>query len=438
MALLRALLGLLFFVAVAWVLSSHRRHISVRTIIWGIILQIGLAGVILKTDTGRDVLDTVSSGVTHFLDYGRQGASMVFGQLTGFINDPAVTEGDPTKPVEVYSSFPAHLDPEVRQGVGILFAFRALPTIIYFSAVMAILYYLGIMQAVIWVMAKVMTWLMRVSGAESLAMAANVFVGQTEAPLVIRPYIGRMTRSELMAMMTGGFATIAGSVLAVYIGFLGSEFAGHLLAASFMSAPAAFVMAKIMIPETEEPATGRHVQLKVEREASNVLDAAATGTSDGLKLYLNVLAMLIAFVAILGVINWMLGAIVIDGDPLTLQRVFGWVFAPVAWLMGVEWNDCQSFGTLLGTKIGVNEFVAFAELGQMKNAAQMSPRSLKMAAYALCGFANFASIGIQIGGISPLAPERRPELSKLAFRAMLGGAFASWMTATIAGALIDE
>ena len=433
MPILRALIGILFFIAVAWLLSSHKRRVNPRVVIGGIAIQLALALLILKTNIGRDVLNAISQGVTQFLDYGRQGSAMVFGELTGFIHDPAKSSGDATKPIEIYSQYPGHLPDNERQSIGILFAFRALPTIIYFSAVMAILYYLGIMQRVIWAMAKVMTWLMRVSGAESMAMAANVFVGQTEAPLVVRPYIGRFTRSELMALMTGGFATIAGSVLAVYIGFLGPEFAGHLLAASFMSAPAAFVMAKIMVPETEKPMTGSDLSLKTERTTSNVLEATAAGTSDGMKLYLNVLAMLIAFVALIAVLNWFLGMIVAD---LTLQQIFGWVFSPVAWLMGVGWDDCQAFGSLLGTKVAVNEFVAFNDLGLMSDGV-MSKRSMTMAAYALCGFANFSSIGIQIGGISPLAPERRPELSRLAMRAMIGGACASWMTATIAGALID-
>ncbi|MGK0220665.1 MAG: CNT family concentrative nucleoside transporter, partial [Planctomycetota bacterium] len=324
--------------------------------------------------------------------------------------------------------------------IGIVsFAFKALPTILYFSAAMAILYHLGIMQRVIWLLAAFMTKLMRVSGAESLAMAANVFVGQTEAPLVVRPYVPKMTRSELMAMMTGGFATIAGSVLAVYIGILGTDFAGHLLAASFMSAPAAFVIAKIMVPETEVSTTAGTVSLLKDDDENrpvNVLDAAAAGTSDGLKLYLNVLAMLIAFVSLVALIDAGLGLIDVQGTALSLSRIFGWLFSPVAWMMGVEWSDCQNFGTLLGTKVAVNEFIAFGSMADMQANATLSPRSLEMAAYALCGFANFSSIGIQIGGITPLAPERRGEIASLAMRAMIGGAFASWMTATIAGAFL--
>ena len=272
-------------------------------------------------------------------------------------------------------------------------------------------------------------------------MAANVFVGQTEAPLVVKPYLARMTMSELNALMCGGFATIAGSVLAVYVSFLGEEYGPHLLTASVMSAPAAFVIAKIMLPETEASATAGTVEFKVERTANNVIEAAANGTSDGLKLWLNVIAMLVAFVALIQLVDWPLDALgrrlELDGG-LSLSRIFGWVFAPVAWCMGVEsWHDCELFGGLLGTKIAVNEFVAFSQLKSLTAAdaasAALSPRSAHMAAYALCGFANFASVGIQIGGISPLAPERKRDLSRLALRAMLGGAFASWMTATVAG-----
>jgi CNT family concentrative nucleoside transporter len=318
---------------------------------------------------------------------------------------------------------------------------RGLILIIFFSAFMGILYHLGVMQFLIYVLAKVMSALMRVSGAESMAMAANVFVGQTEAPLVVKPYLPNMTQSELNALMCGGFATIAGSVLAVYVSFLGAEYGPHLLTASVMSAPAAFVMAKILLPETEVSATSGAVEFKVERTANNVIEAAANGTSDGLKLWLNVCAMLIAFVALVALADWPLGwlgeQLSLEGG-LSLSRIFGWVFAPVAWCMGVEsWHDCELFGGLLGTKVAVNEFVAFTQMVSLTDASSEvkfeSARSAKMAAYALCGFANFASVGIQIGGISPLAPERKSDLSRLALRAMLGGAFASWMTATVAG-----
>jgi CNT family concentrative nucleoside transporter len=370
---------------------------------------------------------------------------MVIAPLTIW-EDPGPDEEGNAQPIRYYPPC-AYDHPQIGKNISaetmskwpITFALRALPTIIYFSAFMAILYHLGIVQFVVRIMARFMTWSMRVSGAEALAMAANVFVGQTEAPLVVKPYIKTMTNSELMALMSGGFATIAGSVLAAYIGLLGPDFAGHLLAASFMSAPAAFVIAKIMVPETDQSVTAGTITVSEPRTTLNVLDAAATGTTDGLALFLNVTAMLIAFVALMALINWPLQALFPDvmGAPLSLDRIFGWIFAPFAWIIGVDWSECQKFGALLGTKIGVNEFVAFQQLGGEAGDA-LSPRAQKLAAYALCGFANFASIGIQLGGISPLAPERRKDLARLAFKAMLAGAFASWMTATIAGAFIDD
>ncbi|MCP3914428.1 MAG: NupC/NupG family nucleoside CNT transporter [bacterium] len=436
MNVLRALLGLAFFCALAWVASTNRKRVNYRVVVGGLAMQILLAVVILKTSPGRDALEWVSGVATTLLGFGIDGAQMVFGPIAGFFVDPGATpEGLPAGEVRMFAGYPAHLSPAEQAQVTIVFGLRALPTIIYFSAVMGILYYLGLMQKLIYVMARFMMWLMRVSGAESLAMAANVFVGQTEAPLVVKPYIAKMTRSELMALMTGGFATIAGSVLGVYIGILGPEFTGHLLAASFMSAPAAFVMAKILVPETETPVTAGVVEFAEDdnERPANVLDAAAGATSEGLKLFLNVLAMLIAFVAIVALINHFLSFIPAGDAPLSLERLFGWVFSPVAWMMGVEWADCLNFGTLLGTKVAVNEFIAFGSLKALSMDGAMSERSLTMAAYALCGFANFASIGIQIGGISPIAPSRRKDLSQLAVRAMFGGAFASWMTATIAG-----
>jgi CNT family concentrative nucleoside transporter len=270
---------------------------------------------------------------------------------------------------------------------------------------------------------------MGTSGSESLAAAANVFVGQTEAPFAIRPYLETMTRSELMAVMVGGFATIAGSVMAVYVRF-GID-AGHVLAASVMSAPAALVIAKIMLPETEDSPTRGTVTLPVEKEYANVLDAAAGGAGVGLRLAANVGAMLLAFVALVALVNWLLGF-----AGLSLQQIFGWVFAPLAYVMGVPWSEAAVFGNLLGTKIAVNELVAYVELVKAAEAGTLSPRSVVIGTYALCGFANFASIAVQIGGIGTLAPGRRREVAQLGLRAMLGGALASWLTATIAGILL--
>lgn len=447
MPILRTAVGLAIFLAIAWLLSSCRRRVQIRVIAAGILLQFALAGLILGTAAGRDALDGFSSGVARFLSFGAKGAEMVFGPLTLWEDPGPDSEGN-AQPVRFYPHY-AYGDPERGRNLGpdvigkwpVTLALRALPTIIYFSAIMGILYHLGIIQRIIRLLARTMAWSLRVSGAESLAMAANIFVGQTEAPLVVKPYIQSMTKSELMALMTGGFATIAGSVLAAYIGMLsglGTEFAGHLLAASFMSAPAAFVMAKVMVPETEKPLTMGSVETADERTTVNILDAAAAGTADGLKLFLNVLAMLIAFVAIMACIDWPLAALLPDvaGEPLSLTRIFGWIFAPMAWAIGVDWSECTTFGALLGIKVGVNEFVAFDQLGGGLGRS-LSPRAQALAAYALCGFANFASIGIQIGGIASLAGERRRDLARLAFKAMIGGAFASWMTACIAGAFIQ-
>ena len=419
MTILRGLLGLAFFIGLAWLMSSDRRRFPVRVVFGGLALQLGLAWFCLKTEVGLAFFQAIAGFVTKLISMAEPGTRLVFGNLA----DANFEEGG--------------------WGYAFAFASNGLPVILFFSALMAILYHAGIMQRIVYALARVMTALMGVSGAESMAMAANVFVGQTEAPLVVKPYIADMTKSELNALMTGGFATIAGSVLAVYLGLLGEEYGPHLLTASVMSAPAAFLIAKVMLPESEVSATGANVELRVERTASNAIEAAANGTSDGLKLWLNVVAMLIAFMGLISLVDWFLAAIsetslwTIEGG-LSLDRIFSWVFSPFAWMMGVEsWHDCQLMGSLLGTKVAVNEFIAFNGmlelLAQTGEATFDSPRTAKMAAYALCGFANFASIGIQIGGISPLAPERKPVIASLALRAMIGGAFASWMTATVAG-----
>lgn len=415
MTIARGLMGLVFFCVAAWALSSDRRRIPWRIIFFGLVMQAVLAGVILRTDMGRQVFAWLADAVRKLISMAEPGGKLVFGPLA---------------------------DREVMaQAVGeknaFIFAFAGsgLAAIIFFSALMAVLYHLGIMQLLVHGLARVMSALLGVSGAESMAVAANVFVGQTEAPLVIRPYVEKMTASELNALMTGGFATIAGSVLAVYIGLLGEEFGSHLLAASVMSAPAAFLVAKIMLPESETSETGTRVEFRLERNASNIVEAAANGTTDGLKLWLNVIAMLIAFTGLVALIDWPLGEF-----GLSLEKIFGWVFAPVAWLMGIDGlHDCQLFGSLLGTKLSINEFVAFTQLESMLPGGENPfehTRSAQMAAYALCGFANFASIGIQIGGITPLAPSRKSDIARLAPRAMLGGAMASWMTATMAGMFI--
>lgn len=415
MLYVRCLIGIAFFCGACWLLSSDRRRFPWRVVLFGIGLQLLIALAILETVWGKSIFDGIAAFVTKLVSMAQPGAEMVFGPLA---------------------------KPDGPLGFVFAFAGTGLVVIVFFSALMSILYYAGVMQVVVWLLARVMTATMGVSGAESMSVAANVFVGQTEAPLVVKPYIAGMTISELAALMTGGFATIAGSVMAVYMGILGPEYGPHLVTASVMSAPAAFVCAKIIFPETQRSQTAGKVELRIERGAGNVIEAAANGTGDGLRLWLNVIAMLIAFVALVHLVDWPLTALgewlQVDGG-LSLQRVFGWVFAPVAWLMGVDgWHDCQLFGGLLGTKISINEFVAYNQLvterpGDVAGLAQfVDPRSAKMAAYALCGFANFASIGIQIGGISALAPERKSDLSRIAFKCMIAGAFASWMTATIA------
>ncbi|MFT4709640.1 MAG: CNT family concentrative nucleoside transporter [Bacteroidia bacterium] len=419
--LIRGSLGLAFFCLVAWFLSSDRKRFPWRVVFAGLGMQFALAGLILGTETGRRFFETLAGFFAELVNRASAGPAMVFGPLAG-------------------------------SDLGFIFAFAGtgLPIIVFFSALMAILYHIGVMQVLVYYLARIMSKLLRVSGAESMAMAANIFVGQTEAPLVVKPYIGAMTKSELNALMTGGFATIAGSVLAVYLTILGPEIGPHLLTASVMSAPAAFLIAKIMVPETELSATGGKIELKIERNATNLLEAAANGTADGLKLWLNVIAMLIAFVGLVALINWPLEAMSDPLNPVSISTIFGYVLAPIAWLMGIEsWHDCQLFGSLLGIKVAVNEFVAMGDLQVMAAAAVETStgqvtqvfenkRSAVMAAYALCGFANFASIGIQLGGIASLAPERKTDLAKLAMKAMLGGAFASWMTATVAGIFISS
>ncbi len=422
MQIAHGLLGLAFFCFVAWLMSSHRNRFPWRIVIGGLLAQLLFAGVFLGTGAGLSIFDGAARLVTKLISMAEPGAEMVFGVLA-----------KPSVMAEKLGGEHAFI---------FSFAGSGLVAIIFFSALMSVLYHLGVMQLLVWALAKLMSWMLGVSGAESMSMAANVFVGQTEAPLVVKPYIPEMSISELNAMMTGGFATIAGSVLAVYVGFIGEEYGSHLLTASVLSAPAAFVMAKIMLPETGTPVTSGNVPLRFDKSANNLIEAAANGTSDGLKLWLNVIAMLIAFIALVNLVNWPLGAL---GNyfgmeqTLDLNWVFGQLFAPIAWIMGVEgWHDCQLFGSLLGTKVAVNEFVAFDQLvkflpGGENEGAFEHARSAQMAAYALCGFANFASIGIQMGGITPLAPDRKADIARLALRAMVGGAFASWMTASVAG-----
>jgi CNT family concentrative nucleoside transporter len=395
--------GLAFMIFVAFLLSSDKKKINWKTVLSGIALQIFLGLIILKTSFGQSFFEYGRGVFAGILAYTNEGSKFIFGSFTDM------------------SKF------------GFIFFVQVLPTILFMSALMAILYHIGVMQIVIRFMAKIMVKIMGTSGAESLAAAANVFAGQTEAPLVIRPFIGKMTKSELMALMTGGMATVAGGVLAAYVGF-GID-AAHLLAASVMSAPAALVCAKILVPETEESSTHGDLKLNVEKNTANLVDAAANGASEGLQLALNVGAMLLAFIALIAMANGILSLVGgwFSYPQLSMELISGYIFAPVAWLMGVPWADCTIVGSLLGKKMILNEFVAYLDLKDVMAAGTISQRSIDISTYALCGFANFSSIAIQVGGIGVLAPERRQDLAKLGVKSMIGGTLACFMTACIAG-----
>ena len=408
-----SLLGLVVFVGIAWAISSHRKLFPWRTVAWGLGLQFLFGFLILKTHAGERVFDFCQRGVTKLIGFAEEGSKMVFGPL-------ANTE---------------LLSDKFGPGNGFIFVITVAATIILVAAVSSLLYHYGVLQLIVRGTAWVMQRLMRTSGSESLAAAANIFMGQTEAPLVIRPYLPKMTRSEILAMMTGGMATIAGGVLAAYVSFGIS--AGHLLTASVMSAPAALLIAKVMLPETEKSETAAGASAKVPRETTNGLDALCRGASEGMMLAINIMAMLIAFVAVVALANYLISLGLRQAGVTTstpLQTAFGWLNAPFAWLMGVPWKDCEAVGSVLGERIVINEFVGYFSLSKMT--ATLDPRSHTLATYALCGFANFSSIAIQIGGIGSLAPTRRADLAKLGLRAMIGGLLASYLTATVAGILL--
>jgi len=425
MDLLRGILGIGTLVVLAWVLSENRRRFPLRTVVGGMALQWALALLVLRTDLGRDVFTAIANCVRVILDCTTDGARFVLGNLV-----------------------------DVRQeSWGVVFAAKVLPSIIVFSSLSALGYHLRVLQLVVRAMARVMTRLMGVSGAESLSAAGNVFLGQTEAPLLVRPFIASMTQSELAALMVGGFATISGGVMASYVAILGGddpqrqvEVARHFLTACLMSAPASFMIAKIMVPETGEPQTRGEVRLEVEQTHSNVVHAVANGASDGLKLALNVAAMLIAFIAVIALVDKMLQAVGdldavqpllerLELEELTLAGLLGFVFSPVAYLIGAEPQECRAFGSLLGTAMATNEFVAYLSLSDLIAEGAVSERTVRLATYSLCGFANLSSVAIQIAGIGGIAPQRRGDLARLGLRAMLGGALACWMTGCIAGLL---
>ncbi len=418
------LFGLSVLLAIAWLFSNNKKDVDWKLVLTGVALQIGFAALVLLVPGGKDVFDALGSGFVKILGFVAAGSNFIFGSLM-----------DTSK-------------------FGFIFAFQVLPTIIFFASLMAVLYHLGVMQAVVRGMAWAITKVMRVSGAETTSVCASVFIGQTEAPLTVRPYISKMTESELLTMMIGGMAHIAGGVLAAYVGMLGGGdplqqafYAKHLLAASIMAAPATLVIAKLLIPEMGVPLTRGTVKMEVEKTASNVIDAAAAGAADGLRLALNIAAMLLAFIALIALINWPLtwigeatGLQAALGKPTDMAALLGYLLAPIAWVIGVPWQDATTVGSLIGQKIVINEFVAYLQLADIVNGkvagVVLSEKGTLIATYALCGFANFSSIAIQIGGIGGLAPERRSDLARFGLRAVLGGTLATLMTATIAGVLI--
>jgi len=434
---LRGLIGLAVLILIAYLLSGHRKKIDWRLVATGVILQICIAIIISKVPVVRQGFEIVGSGFVKFLGFAADGAQFLFGDLA---RNSDVTAGS-------------------RHSLGFLFAFQALPTVIFFSAVTAGLYYLGILQKIVFVFAWIMARTMRLSGAESLSAAGNIFLGQTEAPLLVRPFIANMTQSELLCLMTGGMATIAGSVMGAYITFLGGtdpgqlvKFATYLLCASIMNAPAAIVMSKIFLPENEPDKIDRKLKVNKESVGVNLIDAVATGAGDGIKLALNIGGMLLAFIAIIYAMNWIL----VDGigawtglnewvvqttngafSGFSLQYIFGQVFRVFAFIMGVSWTEGLQVGSLLGQKMVINEFVAYLSLSDMIEAGLLSEKSIIISTYALCGFANFSSIAIQIGGVGALAPGRQADLSRLGLRALLAASLATMMSGTIAGALFS-
>lgn len=400
------LLGIITLLGIAVAMSNNRKLINFRIVGWGLGLQLIFALFILKTPLGKPVFGFLDKVVSKLISFSDAGSDFLF---TSFVPD-----------VGFHPSL-------------INFAFRALPTIIFFSSLMAVLYHLGIIQFVVKWIARAMQKTMGTSGSETLSVSANIFVGQTEAPLMIRPFIGKMTQSELMAVMVGGFATVAGGVLAIYVTWLTDipGIAGHLLAASVMSAPAALVIAKIIYPETESSETMGDLKIHVEQNSSNAMEALGNGATDGLKLAANVGAMLVAFISIVALVNYLLSF-----AGTSMDAILAIVFKPLAWTMGVPWEEAGQMGMLMGKKIVFTELIAYGDLKDIIAEGQISERTAIIASYALCGFANFGSIGIQLGGIGGMAPERKKDLAKLVTKAMVGGALASWLTATVAGILI--
>jgi len=402
---LTGLLGLVVILALCYLFSTNRKAIKPRLFFWGLGLQFAFAFLVLKTDFGK-LFQAASVAVNALLEYAEKGSEFLFGPLG------------------------------VKTGAfGVVFAFQVLPIVIFIASLFSILYYFGVMQIIIKGMAWGMHRVMRCSGAESTNVAASIFMGQTEAPLTIRPFLPRLTESELFTVMTCGMAHVSGAVMAAYVKIAGVDIK-HLLTAVIMTAPATLLLAKVLVPETGEPETAGDVKVEIERPGVNVIDAAARGAGDGLQLALNIGGMLIAFIALIALVNGIMswGHSLVGWIPESLQKLFGLVFAPLAWLMGVSWKDAATIGDLLGTRMVLNEFIAFLRLGEVKNT--LDPRSFVIATFALCGFANFSSIAIQIGGIGALAPNRKSDLARMGIKAMLAGTLANFMSACIAGVLL--
>ena len=406
MGSLLGILGLFTLLSIALLLSENRSAIKIKTVSYGLIFQLIFALFILKTPFGAPIFSFLDQSINILIGFSSSGSDFLF---------------------------KSYID-----GVGfhpglINFAFSTLPTIIFFSSLVAVLYHFGILQTIIKFIARRMQLTLGTSGSETLSVAGNIFLGQTESPLMVRPFVSKMTKSELMAVMTGGFATVSGGVLAIYVSWLTDiqGIAGHLLAASVMSAPAALVVAKIIYPETEESQTMGDVNVNIEQTNINAMEALSNGATDGLKLAANIAAMLIAFISFVAMVNYFLSF-----GGTSMEEIFGFIFRPLAWTMGVPWNEAQLVGMLMGKKIVLTELVAYGDLQNLIRDGMISERSAIISTYALCGFSNFASIGIQLGGIGAMAPERKKDLAKLVTKAMFGGAIASWLTATIAGLLL--
>jgi CNT family concentrative nucleoside transporter len=417
----QGLLGVVTVIAICFLMSDNRSRINWRLVAWGLALQFAFAAIIILTRLGQDLFSRADSAINQLLAFSHEGTELLMKSFVSGEVEPAVKN----------------------------LAFRGLPTVIFFSALLSALYYLGIMQRVVQAMAWIMQRTMKTSGAETLSVTGDIFVGQTEAPLLVKPFLNTMTRSELNTVMVGGFATIAGSVIGLYVGWLNEKvpnIAGHLLAASVMSAPAAILVSKLIVPEVETPVTSGTLQMSTDKSAGNLIEAVADGATDGMKLLLNIAAMLLAFVALVHMVNaglgWIGSLLKHSGTPdsitslFSIQAILGKIFQPLAWTLGVTWSEAETLGGLLGKKLVLTELVAYQELSTYVPGERFSPRSSIIASYALCGFANFASIGVQLGGTGALAPDRKKDLASLAMRAMIGGALTTCMTAAVAGLFI--